>query len=529
MRKWLTVIVFVIVGFLVSSAIKAVFKHLAELDNGARKALAAPQVIRFADGTTDEDEFPSRPSVRVQLDGQSREVVICGTPSVSEHDGVNCTTTTIEVVDRIVDARYLSGTGNLRDVVRWRLRPGLGRCEQIRLAFCELGNCLCFGAYTSLLAGNEIESGRGIRRSERLIHVREITRKTVEDAEFSETGRDERVSRRIERRPWYKPDIYHDKKEICTTEQRERATVVVEKCTRIHVRDYDCMSLPTTSTEVRALVVRQTLERMNKWTESEKSYHGWKWLCGKGLAISDKDVDESEGFTCANYVFKGPVLDFESFQTVAELKHELESQESFKTREIVLDPVVCSYLELTSDDRFEEGGITLFTGGSIVNLFIKTDLGYELSVMDWVWAGVDVADIAIIATTGGSGTGVAVAGKAAAKAVVKQGAKLAVRASAKAAGKAAAGASTRVMVRRAAKAAGREFAIDGMALAGNELYDAIAGDGSEARDRNPGEFRELPEEWLNGTADMNNIPNASYVFPLGREASFRTDANGVRL
>lgn len=529
MRKGLIVIVLVLIGFLLSSAIKAVFKHLAELDNGARKALSTPQVIRFEDGTTDEDDFPSRPSVRAQLDGRCREIVICGAPSISEYDGVDCKTTTVEVVERIIDARYLSGTGNLRDIARLRFRPDLGRWEQIRLALYEFGNCLCFGAYTSLLASNEIGSGRGVCRSERLIHVREIARKTVEDDEFSETGRTERVSRRIERRPWYKPDIYHDKKEICTTEQRKRATVVMEKSTKIHIKDYECMFLPMASTEVKALVVRQTLERMNKWTESEKYYHGWKWLCGKGLSVSNKDVDESEGITCANYAFKGPVPDFESFQTVAELECELESLESFKTREIILDPAVCGYLELTSADRFEDGAITFLLGGSIANLFIKTDLGYELDVMDWVWAGVDVADISIIATTCGSGVGAAVAGKAAAKAAVKQGAMLAVRAAEKTAGKTAVGAATRVMVRRAVKAAGREIAIDGMALAGNELYGATARGSSEEGGRNPGEFRELPDEWLNGAADMNNIPNASYVFPCSHETPFRTDANGLRL
>ena len=86
-----------------------------------------------------------------------------------------------------------------------------------------------------------------------------------------------------------------------------------------------------------------TLGRSNKWTESEKSYHGWKWLLGRGFTVSDKDVAESESIICTDYMFDRPVPDLGSLQTMAELKRELACLEDYKTREIVLDPI-CSII-----------------------------------------------------------------------------------------------------------------------------------------------------------------------------------------
>ena len=207
---------------------------------------------------------------------------------------------------------------------------------------------------------------------------------------------------------------------------------------------------------------------------------------------------------------------------MADLDRVLTCLQSFKTREIVVDPIVQTYSELTSEDKFEDGAITYLTGGSIANLFIKTDLGYELDVMDWVWAGVDVASIAITAATWGSGGAATIAGKTAVMVAVRQGAKLAVRTAARTSVKAA----TRVLVRSTVKAAGREIVIDGICLAVGEacnLAEVVATvEGSD----NPVAFRELPEELLNGTDNMDNIPNASYAFPNSHEESFRTDTNG---
>lgn len=64
---------------------------------------------------------------------------------------------------------------------------------------------------------------------------------------------------------------------------------------------------------------------------------------------------------------------------------------------------------------------------------------------------------------------------------------------------------------------------------GGQFCKSIAGDDLEGKSDELGTFCELPEEWLNRTADMDNIPNAFYVFPNGREKSFRTDAVGKRL
>lgn len=538
MRKRLAIIMLVLSCLLLASGIKAAFKYLSESNRKAQKVLVTPQVIRFEDGSTDEAEFSPRPSVKAQLNRQCQEIVICGTPSVLELNGINCRTTTVELVERIVDARYLSGKGNLLDTLRLRFRPDLGKGEQILLSIYEFGNCLCLGAYTSLLACKEIASGRGCRRREQFILVQEMTRDVIEDAEFSETSRAEYVSRQIEQRPWYKPDIYHDKRELCTTEQRERATVLMVKRTKIHATCYDLSSegwlgspevrtqSATTNIGAKVLVVRQKLGRTNKWTESEKSYRGCKRLLGRGFTVSDKDVAESESIICTDYVFDRTVPDLGSPQTIAELERELACLESFRTRKIVLDPIIQNYSELISEDKFEDGAITYLTGGSIANLFIKTDLGYELAVMDWVWAGVDVASIAITAATWGSGGAVTMAGKTVAMVAVKQGTKLAIRATAKAAVKTSTRATTRAIMRRMVKTAGTEVAIDGMLLAGGELCQSNAeGDGEDSY----GTFRELPEEWLNGTADLNNIPNASYVFPNGCEKSFRTDANGIKL
>ena len=541
MRKWLNIMVLALVGLLLTSATKTVFKYLSELNRDAQKVLVTPQVIRFEDGSTDEVNFPPRPSVSEQLASQNNEIVICGAPTSMEYNGINCKTTVIELVERIVDARYLSGTGNLRDVVRLNFHPDLGKGEQIRLALYEVGNCLSFGAYTSWLICKEIASGRGCCRREQLILVQEMTRGVVEDPGFVETNRAEYGSRRIEQRQWYKPDIYYDQKEICTTEQRERVTVLMVKRTKIHTisralsstgvalgaEDFRVRSA-TTNVEAKAVVVCQTLGRSNKWTESEKSYHGWKWLLGRGFTVSDKDVAESESIICTDYMFDRPVPDLGSLQTMAELKRELACLEDYKTREIVLDPIMQYYSELTSEDRFEDGAITYLTGGSIANLFIKTDLGYELDVMDWIWAGVDVASIVVTAATWGAGGAATMAGKTVAMVAVKQGTKLAVRTMAKASAKAATRVATRAIARRTMKAVGRELAIDGMCLAGGALCQSIVGDDLEEKNVMPGTFLELPEEWLNGSAAMDNIPNASYVFPKSREESFRTNSNGVK-
>lgn len=486
MKKRLTIVFFVIVGLILASAIKMGLKNLAERNRDARKVLVMPQIIRFEDGTTDEASFPSRPSVKDQLDHRCREVVICGVPSVGEVKGINCKTSTVELVERLVDARYLSGTGNLRDVIRLHFRPDIGKWEQVCLALCEVGNCLCFGAYTSLLACNEIESGRGRLRREQLILVQEMTRKVVEDAKFTETGRNELVSRQIEQRAWYKPDIYHDRRDVCTTEQRDRATVLMEKRTKIHTTSYAFSSAEwsespnhihsqsaTTNAEVKVLVVRQVLRRTNKWTESEKSYR-WKWFMGHGSAVSDKYVTESEHIRCADYVFTRNVPDLGSFQTVTELERELTRLKDYKTREIVLNPIIRDYVELTSENRFEDGAITYLTGGSIANLFIKPDLGYELGVMDWVWAGVDVASIAITAATWGTGGTVAMAGKTVAMVAAKQGAKLAIRAATKATVKSGVRAATRTIARRVLiKSVGLEIAIDGMCLTGGSFANPL--------------------------------------------------------
>ena len=541
MRKRLIVVVFVLVGFLLASIIKAAFKYLSGLNRDALKVLAMPQVIRFEEGSSDEANFPSRPSVSEQLARQSHEIAICGEPSSMEFAGIGCRTTVVELVERIVDARYLSGTGNLRDVMRLHFRSDLHKGEQIRLAFYELGNCLCLGACTGWLALKEIESGRGRYRREQLVLVREKARNVVEDLEFAETCRAEHDSLQIEERSWYKPDIYHDKKEVCTTAQRERATVLMEKRTKIRTISYalssaDSRGRPgcvrslcvTTNSETKVTVVRQTLVRTNKWTESEKSYHGLKWLLGCGFTSSDKDVEESEGIICTDYVLNRTASDLGSLQTMAELKRELACLENYKTREIVLHPITQYYSELTSEDRFEDGAITYLTGGSIANLFIKTDLGYELDIMDWVWAGVDVASIAITAATWGAGGAATMAGKTVVMVTVKQGAKLAVRAMAKAGAKAATRAATRTIVCRTLRTMGREITVDGMCLVGGEFCKAIAGDDSGEINDRPGTFRELPEEWLSGNADMDNIPNASYIFPNSREQSFSTDSMGVK-
>ncbi|NMA19460.1 MAG: hypothetical protein GX927_02675 [Lentisphaerae bacterium] len=445
------------------------------------------ELLQIPDGLSPEvsnllTKYYEAPTIESQMkSGASKIVVERNLLDQKVMENGNKKTAICWIEERVIDKKYL-GHGNLTDMISQIRHGQVPTIRQVYLAMIDLMDLATFKLFNKYLVKYKLEASQWRVRQ----LSADIEKKTIAGALPETKKRTFRIEREVEERSSFKPDHVTVKKEHEDTEiqkSMDLITLNVKDVCTVNMSRTDYGKLGTGQKELVAFfdvpdqIVRMEnnlnpdqIAKINKqamvWTKENilattRQYtsedHFNRYLCdlkahlGNKYTESAKEVSIEGRTVYSEYISPEAAVNLtniNTFEDAAATFDKLHRTATIRSDNQLLD----SYIEPGKGVKFQDGWITYVPGGSIVNLALKSDLGVKLNKWDWIWAGVDVATIALAIVTWGGASAASKAATTTAKGGTKVAGKATVRGTVKISSKAGSKAASRVGGKTAAKA-----------------------------------------------------------------------------